>query len=78
MRLEVSYTSGLCSTYTKDGQQNVDTEISTTSSLKEDTNRWEEDGQDDLADIGSCERHFDGSVEVCSGAAVVEGSVKMI
>lgn len=29
---------------TEDGQQDVDPEVSGTSSLKEDTERWEEDG----------------------------------
>lgn len=36
---------------TQDCQQNVDQEVSTTSALKEDTKRWEDDGEDDLADI---------------------------
>lgn len=36
---------------TKDGQQNVDEEIGTATTLKEDTKRREDDGKDDLADI---------------------------
>ena len=35
----------------KNCQQNVDQEVSTTSALKEDTKRWEDDGENDLADI---------------------------
>jgi len=45
---------------TQDRQEDVDEEISTTSALKEDTKRWEDDGENDLADITGCERHFDG------------------
>lgn len=36
---------------TQDGQQDVDEEISIASSLEEDTERREDDGKDDLADI---------------------------
>lgn len=36
---------------TKNCQQNVDQEVSTTSALEEDTKRWEDDGENDLADI---------------------------
>lgn len=39
----------------EDGQQNVDEEISTTSALKKDTERWEDDGENDLADIAIVE-----------------------
>ena len=35
----------------QDRQQDVDQEVSTTSALKEDTKRWEDDGENDLADI---------------------------
>jgi hypothetical protein len=38
-------------TVTKDGQQDVDEEISTTAALEEDTKRREEDGDDDLDDV---------------------------
>jgi len=44
---------------TEDGQQNVDPEISGASSLKENSQRWKDDGNDDLADVGSGERHVD-------------------
>jgi hypothetical protein len=43
---------------TKDGQQDVDEEISIAAALQEDTERRKEDGKDDLADVGSGERHF--------------------
>lgn len=36
---------------TQDGQQDVDQEISTTSALQEDTQRRQEDGENDLADV---------------------------
>jgi len=35
----------------QNGQQDVDEEISTTTALEEDTKRWEDDGEDDFADI---------------------------
>lgn len=40
---------------TKNGQQNVDQEISTTSALQEDSQRGQNDGKDNLADITSRE-----------------------
>ena len=36
---------------TQDGQTDVDQEVSTTSALQEDTQRRQDDGEDDLADI---------------------------
>ena len=36
---------------TKDGQADVDQQVSTTSALQEDTQRRQDDGEDDLADI---------------------------
>jgi hypothetical protein len=36
---------------TQDGQTDVDQEVSTTSALQEDTQRGQDDGEDDLADI---------------------------
>lgn len=42
---------------TKNGQQDVDEEVSTAAALEEDTNGREDDGKKDLADIGSGERH---------------------
>lgn len=47
---------------TQDGQQNVDEEVGITTSLEEDTERWEDDGKNDLADIASGERHDCGVV----------------
>jgi len=44
---------------TKTGQENVDQEIGTATTLEEDTDGWENDGKDDLADIASGERHGD-------------------
>jgi hypothetical protein len=35
----------------QDGQTDVDQEVSTTSALQEDTQRRQNDGEDDLADI---------------------------
>ena len=36
---------------TQDGQQDVDEEVGIAAALKEDTDRRQEDGKDDLADI---------------------------
>ena len=36
---------------TEDSQQDVDEEVGTAATLKEDTKRWENDGKDDLADV---------------------------
>jgi len=36
---------------TQDGQTDVDQEVSTASVLQEDTQRRQDDGEDDLADI---------------------------
>lgn len=36
---------------TQDGQANVDQEISAASSLKEDAQRRQDEGEDDLADV---------------------------
>jgi hypothetical protein len=48
---------------TQDGQQDVDPEVNRTSTLQEDTNRRDEDGEKDLDDIAAGERHDEG----CSG-----------
>jgi hypothetical protein len=36
---------------TKDGQEDVDEEISIASAFQEDTDGWNEDGEDDLDDV---------------------------
>jgi len=36
---------------TQNGQQDVDEEISVAAALEEDTQRWEDDGEEDLADV---------------------------
>ena len=51
-------THGTHRNVTEDGQQNVDEEISIAAALEEDTQRREEDGEDELADVGSGEGHF--------------------
>jgi hypothetical protein len=59
---------GVCRTYgnvTKDRQQDVDEEISVAAALEEDTQRGEDDGKKDLADIAGSERH-DGCGCSCS------------
>lgn len=43
---------------TQDGQADVDQEVRATSALQEDTQRGQDEGQDDLADVWSSERHF--------------------
>lgn len=42
---------------TQDRQQDVDEEISIAAALEEDTQRREDDGEEDLADIAGGERH---------------------
>lgn len=57
-----------CETYgnvTKDGQQDVDEEVRIAAALEEDAERGEEDGEDDLADVGGGERHICGSKTCC-------------
>jgi hypothetical protein len=46
-------------------QRNVDEEVGAATTLKEDTQRGDEEGDNDLADIGSGERHFGGSLSGC-------------
>ena len=36
---------------TQYGEQDVDEQVGTASALEEDTQRWQEDGKDDLADV---------------------------
>jgi hypothetical protein len=38
---------------TKDSQQDVDEQIAATSALKEDTQWWQKDGEDDLANVAA-------------------------
>jgi hypothetical protein len=42
---------GEANVLSKDRQADVDQEISTASALEEDTERWQNDGKNDLADI---------------------------
>ena len=44
----------------EDCEEDVDTEIGTAASLEEDSERREEYGEDDLADVASGESHCDG------------------
>jgi len=41
----------------EDGEEDVDQNVGAATTLKEDTERWEDDGKDDLADIASGESH---------------------
>lgn len=46
---------------TQDRQQDVDEEVCATAALKEDTDRGEDDGKKDLADIAvKCQSHYSG------------------
>lgn len=36
---------------TQDGEQDVDEQVGAASALEEDTQRWQEDGKEDLADV---------------------------
>lgn len=44
------------------GQEDVDEQIGTAATLEEDTQRRQEDGKQDLADVAGGERHGDGVV----------------
>lgn len=45
---------------TQNGEEDVDEEVGTTTTLEEDTDGREDDGKDDLADVASGERHVVG------------------
>jgi hypothetical protein len=47
---------------TQDGETDVDKQVDTAALLEEDTQRREDDGKDDLANVRSGERH-DGGVK---------------
>lgn len=49
---------------TQDRQQDVDKEVGAAASLQEDADGREDDREDNLADIASCERHLGGCVRV--------------
>lgn len=51
---------------TQNGQQDVDEEVGVAAALEEDTERGEEDGEDDLAEIGGGDGHVCGLV-LCIG-----------
>jgi len=52
---------------TEDGEEDVDQEIRAATALEEDTERWEDDSKDDLADVAGSERHFDDLYSVENG-----------
>jgi hypothetical protein len=58
---------------TKDGQQDVNAEVTTASSLEEDTQRREQHGEDDLANVASSESHCDGICSVRLGLVITIG-----
>lgn len=58
--------SGTHRNVAKDGQQDVDEEISIAAALEEDTQRREDNGKDDLADVAGGERHGGGGL-ACLG-----------
>jgi hypothetical protein len=43
---------------TQDSQEDVDEQVCAATSLKEDTQRWEDDGKNDLADIAGAKVSF--------------------
>jgi hypothetical protein len=45
---------------TEQGQRDVDEQVNTTAALEEDTQRGQDNGKDNLADVGSGERHGGG------------------
>jgi hypothetical protein len=46
---------------TQDGEEDVDEEVGAAAALEEDTEWWEDDGKDDLADIA-----VESAVSYCS------------
>jgi hypothetical protein len=42
---------------TEDGEEDVDAEVGTATALEEDTQRRQDDGKDNLADVAGGERH---------------------
>lgn len=48
----------------KDGQKDVDQEVCAAATFKENSERWEDDRNDDLDDVGSGERHFEDSIAI--------------
>jgi hypothetical protein len=44
----------------ENGQQDVDEEVGVAATLKEDTKRGQDHGEDDLADVAGGERHDGG------------------
>jgi len=60
---------------TQNGQEDVDEEIGIATALKEDTERREDDGKDDLADVAGGERHSDRGLRVCAGNGWLENVV---
>jgi hypothetical protein len=57
------YCCGTHRNVTKDGQEDVDKEISIAAALEENTDGRKDDGKQDLADIAGGERH--GGCVVC-------------
>ncbi|KAB8339166.1 hypothetical protein FH972_022101 [Carpinus fangiana] len=52
---------------TQDGQQDVDQEVSAAAGLEEDTDGGQDDGEDELDDVGAGERHGCGRAKVGGG-----------
>ena len=55
----------------QNGEENVDAEIAAAAPLEEDTQRREDHGEDDLADVASGEGHGRGIVMRLIGALLV-------
>lgn len=54
---------------TQDGEEDVDEEVGVAATLEEDTERGNEDGEGDLAEVGGGDGH--GGVGLCGGWLVV-------
>jgi hypothetical protein len=55
---------------TEDGQEDVNEEVGVASSLKEDTKRWEDDGEDDLDDVAKSHRQYNAGRTACWGMSL--------
>lgn len=56
----------------QDCEQDVDEQVSAASALQEDAQRWKDDGEYDLADIATGERHL-GDLWLCGCVGVWVG-----
>ena len=57
----------------QDREQDVDEEVCATTTLEEDSERWEKDGEDDFDDITGCSVSFSVPVAIARARLLVPG-----